>query len=535
LSDETLIHPKDSGRPSTPGARRLKKRAELPADLLRQATGRLRALCYLYAIVFVLADFVPTFYYGRYREFFFSSFAGWGPATISIALALLVAALTYTHRIRSQHVMDIGLLFGAVGSYGIAFAQYLGYFSTVDPSAIERAYLGLSWVAPWMLFFSVLIPNQPFKTLIANLVSASAVPVVITVVTHQVGIRLPLTASQHFLGLVFPYLLVVMMSFAAARVVYRLGTDVGRAREMGSYRLIDLIGRGGMGEVWKAKHRMLARPAAIKLVRPEALGGEMGEDVRLILKRFEHEAQATAAMRSPHTIVLYDYGVSDDGTFYYVMELLDGFDSNSLVRRFGPMPPERAVHILSQVCHSLGEAHEKGLIHRDIKPANVYVCRYGRELDFVKILDFGLVKEQHKRAEDVVTLTAANVTSGTPAFMAPEQILGNQTVDARTDLYAVGCLAHWLLTGQLVFHGETAMATMMHHVQTPPTPISQLVEQTIPSELEAAILSCLQKDPKDRPQSADALAALLDRCRFGESWTQKRARHWWDAYRPSAP
>jgi serine/threonine-protein kinase len=285
-----------------------------------------------------------------------------------------------------------------------------------------------------------------------------------------------------------------------------------------------------MGEVWRARHRFLARPAAVKLVRPELIGGRGAEDVARTLARFEREAQATASMRSPHTIALYDFGI-DDGTFYYVMELLDGLDLQTLVERHGPIPAERAVYLLRQVCESLGEAHESNLIHRDVKPANLYVCRYGRERDFVKVLDFGLVKPGG--TEEDVHLTGEQAVGGTPAFMAPEQIVGDRPVDPRTDLYALGCVGYWLVTGHLVFEGASVMDTMMQHAREAPVPPSHRTELPVPADLEETILACLSKDPDERPQSADALAARLDACRELAPWTPERARRWWEVHQPT--
>jgi eukaryotic-like serine/threonine-protein kinase len=314
-------------------------------------------------------------------------------------------------------------------------------------------------------------------------------------------------------------------------VVYRLGAEVRRARELGSYRLVERLGEGGMGEVWRAQHRMLARPAAIKLIRPEMLGATNFESRRLLLRRFEREAQATALMRSPHTMNVYDFGAADDGTFYYVMELLDGFDLDELIDRFGPVPAERAVYFLRQMCDSLGEAHEAGLIHRDVKPANVYVCRYGREPDFIKLLDFGLVKHGVSERE-AEKLTAAFVAGGTPAFMSPEQALGEERVDHRSDIYAVGCVAYWLLTGTLVFKGANPIETILMHVDREPEPPSQRTELRIPAQLETIVLACLAKKPEARPQTADELAARLSSVPLAREWNVARAREWWNINRP---
>jgi serine/threonine-protein kinase len=317
----------------------------------------------------------------------------------------------------------------------------------------------------------------------------------------------------------------------AARYLYRLGTQVSRARAMGSYELLELIGRGGMGEVWRARHRMLARVSAIKLIRPEALLAQGAESTKVLLRRFEREARTTASLRSPHTVNLYDYGMSEDGSFYYVMELLEGFDLETLVQRFGPLPAGRALHLLSQAAMSLAEAHEMGMVHRDIKPRNLFTCHMGSDLDFVKVLDFGLVKLSHP-GEGQTCLTREGVTAGTPAFMAPEIAMGRGDVDGRADLYSLGCVAYWLLTGQLVFDAPSAVAMVLAHVQTPPVPPSQRTELDVPESLERVILQCLEKDPDKRPATARKLAELLAACEGVEPWTQEKAALWWSAHVP---
>jgi serine/threonine-protein kinase len=283
---------------------------------------------------------------------------------------------------------------------------------------------------------------------------------------------------------------------------------VGRARELGSYRLGELLGRGGMGEVYLATHRMLARPAAIKLISPEALAGEDASKAQLATARFRREADAAARLKSPHTVQLYDFGVTDEGRLYLVMELLEGVDLDTLVRREGPLPAARVVHILRQVCESLEEAHDAGLVHRDIKPANIHLGRVGREPDFVKVLDFGLVKSIEGATGDDPLATIAGMTLGTPAYMAPEMVQAD-TVDGRADLYSLGCVAYFLLTGQLVFQGDTAIQTMFMHLQQPPVPPSQRTGNPVPPALEEIILACLAKEPADRPQNAAAVSSRL--------------------------
>jgi serine/threonine-protein kinase len=300
--------------------------------------------------------------------------------------------------------------------------------------------------------------------------------------------------------------------------------EAEKGHEMGSYHLEELLGRGGMGEVWRASHRLLARSAAIKLIRSESFGS----DGRELVRRFEREAKATAALRSPHTVNLYDFGTTEDGTFYYVMELLEGFDLETLVSRFGPQPPERAVHILTQACHSLAEAHQGGLIHRDVKPANIYVCRYGLDWDFVKLLDFGLVKNAQIPVETGRPLTVAGVVAGTPGYMAPEMGLGNPDVDWRADIYALGCVGYWLLTGKPVFDGEgSPMKVLMDHIQKQPPAVSQRTQEPIPLELDSILLQCLSKDPNERPQTMQDLADGLKRVPLAQAWTEERARLWW--------
>ena len=250
-------------------------------------------------------------------------------------------------------------------------------------------------------------------------------------------------------------------------------------------------------------------------------------------RRFEREAQAIASLRSPHTIELFDFGVADDGTFYYVMELLDGLNADELVRRTGPVPAERAIHMLRQICHSLSEAESCGLVHRDIKPANIFLCRYGEDYDFVKVLDFGIVKAAEDSSETGVALTLENVVHGTPAFIAPEQALGGSALDGRADIYATGCVAYWLLTGELVFTADTPFALLMHHAHTAPIPPSARTELSIPAALDQLVLSCLAKDPADRPQTARELSRRLATVDGANAWTEDRARDWWAGHQPA--
>jgi len=302
---------------------------------------------------------------------------------------------------------------------------------------------------------------------------------------------------------------------------------------MGSYLLGELIARGGMGEVWKATHRLLVRPAAIKLIKSDTLGGRPGQS-EMMIQRFRREARAAAALHSPHTIQLYDFGVSRDGTFYYVMELLDGLDLERLVSRYGPLSAARTINILRQVCEALGEAHDRGLVHRDIKPANIQICRRGRDWDYVKVLDFGLVKRFASTEGGEPDLTLPDMVAGTPAYLSPETASG-EPEDGRSDLYSLGCVAYWMLTGRQVFEAENVMQMIARHLQSVPGPPSQFSREPIPSQLDAIVLACLAKRPTDRPASAWELADRLAECEPATPWTREDARCWWESRRMPEP
>lgn len=296
---------------------------------------------------------------------------------------------------------------------------------------------------------------------------------------------------------------------------------------VGRYHLVERINAGGMGEVWLARHQLLARPAVIKLIRPQILSDH--ENRQTAIKRFEREAKAVANLRSPHTIELYDFGVAEDGSLHYIMEHLEGLDLQQMVRRFGPLPAERVIALLRQACRSLIEAHAAGLVHRDVKPANLFVCKLGIEYDFLKILDFGIVKLGAGSEETM--LTAANILAGTPAYLAPELIRGDVKVDGRADVYCLGCVAYWMLTGSLVFPAETAMDMAIKHATKTPEPPSKISELAVPEDLERIIMACLGKSPDDRPDASD-LWRGLGQIELGETWTPDRAEQWWRLHVP---
>ena len=438
------------------------------------------------------------------------------------AAGSVMCVLAWRRLVRAELLVDIGLVFEVVVAFLISLSE------SATPWPEKEAVRGVSWNCLWISMYVVAVPGTYGKSILAAISAACMAPfglLVATVVNNN-----PVPSAEQLMVLLLPPYAVAAWAIPVARHLNRLGAQVSKARAMGSYELLDMIGQGGMGEVWRARHRMLARVSAIKLIRPEILGLQ-GREAENLLRRFEREARATAALTSPHTVSLYDYGTSEDGSFYYAMELLDGVDLETLVREFGPVPAGRATHFLRQAAKSLTEAHDHGLVHRDIKPRNIFTCRLGAEHDFVKLLDFGLVKV--RETSDLRTqLTREGMTTGTPAYMAPEVGTGSPNIDGRADLYSLGCVGYWLLTGQLVFDAPTPMAMVFAHVQTPPPPPSTRTEMEIPPALESVILRCLQKNPADRPAGARELSDLLSACDGIPLWTEEDAEHWWLAHLP---
>jgi serine/threonine-protein kinase len=451
----------------------------------------------------------------------------WKPNLIEgIGVAISILMFLYTRYSRHSALVktEVGLVYLVLSSFGIAM---LNTWVMTPPTTAEM--MKLSWITIAILVYSMIAPSSPRKMLVASMVAASMDPLGVWF-AYLRGVPVPSVAQTFMLYL--PNYVCAIVATLPAHVLQRLGRQLSNAREMGSYQLLERLGQGGMGEVWRAHHRLLARSAAIKLVRPELLGAKSENEARLLLRRFEREAQTTAALSSPHTINLFDFGLTDDGNFYYVMELLAGRDVESLVKEFGPVPADRAMFLLRQVCHSLADAHARGLVHRDIKPANIYVCRMGLEYDFVKVLDFGLVKYSGRTNVRQTLLTTDHTPTGTPAYMAPETILGDADIDRRADVYALGCVAYFLLTGQLVFEADTPMRMLMQHVQSPPVPPSQRTEMRIPREVDELVLACLQKDPNLRPQDAGGLFRMACACSAVDSWNQELARNWWEKHLP---
>ena len=438
------------------------------------------------------------------------------------AAILLSVALFWLSRAwcgQPRRLLDFGV------AYQLLMALLISLLNHAPPWGSASHIRGWSGVAVWIIIFAVFVPSRPLRTLWVS-IAVALMDMAGLLITVALGNPMPGLAMWPLLFA--PTLAAVATAVVAARINFRMGRRLQEVQEMGSYQLVELLGKGGMGEVWRAEHKMLARPAAIKVIRPDVLGSDLALAQQL-LQRFEREAQATARLESQHTIELYDYGVDTDGAFFYVMELLDGVDLEQLVARFGPVPPGRAVHLLRQTCDSLAEAHAAGMVHRDIKPSNIQICRKALRHDVVKVLDFGLVKAGPEWTGSDDKLTAAGSITGTPAYMPPEIVDGVDSVDHRADIYALGCVAYWLLSGKALFEADSPMKMLACHINTPPQPLSERAEQTIPAPLEELIQACLAKNPAARPKDAQELARRLDALPLEQPWNEEQARAWWEA------
>ncbi len=461
----------------------------LPPDMLERAARRLGWVALFYLVSFPIMRLL--YHIKNPLQFFQAS--PFPLVDIALFGAIIsggiITAVAWSGKLPPALVLDVGLLFEVLGALWIALAE-MGF-----PFLDQIEYRGVSAITLWITMFILVIPATLGKTILAAFSTALMGPVGLLIVMLYHGVPPP--EATRWLQLFTPNFVFATFAIILSRFIYQMGSEVRKVREMGSYRLMERLGAGGMGEVWRAQHRMLARPSAIKLIRPEVCSQ------------------------------------TDDGCFYYVMELLDGFDLDTLIERYGPLPPERVVFLLLQACDSLVEAHLHGLVHRDIKPKNIFLCRLGLNYDFIKVLDFGLVKTSAANEAAETNITIAGTTTGTPAFMPPEIALGKSEVDGRADLYSLGCVAYWLLTGRLVFEGPTPLSVLLAHIQNTPEPPSSRTEIEIPAELEAVIMACLEKDPDKRPQTAYELAQRLSACPGAEQWNQVRAENWWRAHLPS--
>jgi serine/threonine-protein kinase len=494
---------------------------DLPSDVMDKAITRLGWLGLLFAGTLLMVHWTRISFTP-----FEGSVGGMRAANAAVVagtvFAITICTLAWTRRVSQRTMLDVGILFEVAASFCIAVIEFR------IRTHLDEPIVGVSGMALWITFFVLVVPTTAGKAALGALGSALMGP--LALVVYSAVETVPLPSPGRMLSIFLPDLLAAAWALLMSRYIYGMGREISKARRMGYYELTERVGRGGMGEVWRAKHRMLARPAAIKLISPEALG-KGGDLTSTLVQRFEREAQTTATLQSQHTVQVYDFGVTEDGALYYVMEYLEGLDLQTLIKSYGPIPPERAVHFLLQMLESLDEAHRAGLVHRDIKPANIIAGKYGVHYDFIKVLDFGLARfiENSRTAGTTFPMVA-----GTPEYMAPEAALNPADVDSRADLYAVGAVGYWMLTGRLLFEGRTDYQTLLEHVSKAPVPPSQRSETPIPQGLEEIIMACLEKDPNRRPQTARELTARLKAVVVHSTWTQERAEHWWQAHRPTA-
>ncbi len=482
---------------------------------LRAAIPRLRNLAGLFAVMTIMFAAMVTLARTGFVEVPLQvSPSVYITLSVGFAGALVMFGITRLRSWTPENIVDAGALFQVFG----ALVMSLGEQQLINANSSGVA------VCIWILSFT-LVPASPRRAVIAAYAAAATGPLALGLHIAFGDRTWPPPAGE--LMSFFPGFFSASISIFINRVIHGLGRQVADAKSLGAYHLVEMLGQGGMGEVWRAEHQSLIRPAAVKLLRREVTQMMGREELEQMNLRFQREVQATALLTSPHTVAVYDFGQTSDGTLYYVMEMLNGLDAETLVRRYGPQPAERVIYLLRQACESLAEAHHRDLIHRDVKPANVYLCAIGMKVDFVKMLDFGLVRDLNSN----LSLTNEGAVSGTPAYLAPESAAQNK-FDARSDIYALGCVAYWLLTGTLVFEGATAAAVMAAHIRDQPDPPSTRTELAIPAALEKLVLECLSKDPAHRPQSAEKLRRRLDAIEQQMPWTQQRAMQWWGTHQP---
>jgi eukaryotic-like serine/threonine-protein kinase len=377
------------------------------------------------------------------------------------------------------------------------------------------AYAGLLACANTVMARAITVPSTPRKTLLGS-VAAMALLVPATVFAGGGSAAAAVNVTTWCA-------VSIAVATVGSRIIFGLRTEAARVRQLGQYTLERQIGAGGMGVVYRASHAMLRRPTAIKLLPPDRAG-------EASLVRFEREVQITAQLSHPNTVAIYDYGRTPDGLFYYAMEYLDGINLEDLVRLHGPQPAGRVLAILDQVCGALSEAHERGLVHRDIKPANIILTERGGEPDVAKVVDFGLV-DSYASDDPRLTNSTPGVLTGTPLYLSPESLRSPDAGDPRSDLYALGAVGYFLITGRPVFDAVTIAEIIGHHLHTDPVPPSQRLGRPLPPDLEAVLLQCLRKQADDRPSSARALREALRRCGRVRPWTTSDAAAWWETFR----
>jgi serine/threonine-protein kinase len=407
-------------------------------------------------------------------------------------------------------ILALSVLQGSVNSFSWGLLEEAAEQPLERTRLVFVMFYAFSASLQWFLIltlYGTFIPNTWQRC--AAVVAVAAASQLILFVVWGLWIR-PIDSAAFGFGLVvIGFWLVVAgaVAIVACSRIEILERQVGEARKLGQYVLKEKLGEGGMGEVYLAEHVLLRRPCALKLIRAERAGDPKN------LRRFEREVQTTATLTHPNTVQVYDYGHTEDGTFYYVMEYLPGLTLEALVNQAGPLPPTRAIHFLRQIGAALAEAHAHGLIHRDIKPGNVMICERGGIVDVAKLLDFGLVLPRSADS-DGDKLTQVGTVTGTPAYLSPEQAGGQDAVDARSDIYSVGALAYFLLTGTPPFAGRTGMKLIAAHLYETPEPLSRR-RPDVPADLEAVVLRCLAKEPEKRFSNVESLDRALADCLKG--------------------
>jgi serine/threonine-protein kinase len=429
----------------------------------------------------------------------------WGPLAGILTLLLFIALHT---RLRSRRALG-RFEFAAV----LVGSAHIMVWSASTPDSSGRQLYLLTFLH---VARAIYVPSSARRTLLLAAITGVGVAAM-TLMQVSFSQQCMVKGSWAAAEATVTWVTAAFLATSTSKVIYGLRQEVHDARQLGQYTLGERLGEGGMGIVHRAHHAILRRPTAIKL-----LSGYVDE---ISLSRFEREARAAASLTHPNTITIFDYGRTPEGTFYYAMELLDGVALDQLVAIHGAQPPERVLHILDQIVAALSEAHGVGLIHRDIKPANVMLSTRGGVPDVTKVLDFGLVKIVE--ATNGPDRSHPEAIMGTPLYMSPEAIRTPAAVDARSDIYAVGALGYYLLTGQHVFDGEVVADILSHHLRTIPERPSKRLGRTLPTEVEEVVLACLAKDPKERPQTAIELRQQLRRSPMFGTWTEERALAWW--------
>jgi serine/threonine-protein kinase len=535
--DETIIAPRPKlGRRKLDSSDALRDDARRQVALVEGSTphlsaetrdvlrNRLRIAAVMFFIGF-LAFFIRWFFYwNEWGPSHNALFYTHGLVTLVLGWFAVTLCRHCTHSLTKLRVAEL-LIFGCPALFfavkSLQSATNLASLSNGEAHIANVA----DFAVPWLLLiftYALFIPNT-WQRAAAVLGAMSVVPVGILAYLYSVPEFVQLMQQPAYSGFVsgqvLTLALAVLIGIVGVHTINTLRTTAFAARQLGQYRLKQRLGSGGMGEVYLAEHQMMKRPCAVKLIRAERAG-----DPRM-LARFEREVRATAKLSHWNSIDIYDYGRTADGTFYYVMEFLPGHNVGEIVEEYGPIPPARTVYLMDQVCAALTEAHGIGLVHRDLKPANIFCAYRGGVFDVIKLLDFGLAKPT-MGVDAELNLTMEGTITGSPLFMSPEQASAEEGVDARSDIYSLGAVMYYMLTGQPPFNADNAIKVMIAHASQEVIPLRQ-INPDVPQELEEVVLRCLEKDPDHRFQDVVALRTALQEVAFDDRWSSESAAAWW--------